>query len=432
MTIAPTSGRPTAPSAAGATLDTSGRSGPPRTPGAPAPPPRRWRRNRVIGLIATVVAIALAAVVLPIALAQGESPTNAPTLVLGLANGDVVLAAGHGFTRGDVHLTASATMPNGTLAGGGMITADTDGHFLVGFRIPGGYTGTVTVTASQLASSATGTLTIIEGKTVTITPSPVKISPSATPTVALAPNPAPVTVNSGCTASGVAAPCIGGATTGASGWGVPALDDEFNGTSINSKLWASSCPEYGGNLNGGGTSSNNMQVSGGNLILTEASSGNGACVTTHPGDVGGLSGFTFQYGYAEARIHFAGNGSSSIYNWPAWWTSSEKWPSTGEIDIAEGIGGGLQSNYHGPNGNHTSGGIGGNWSNGFHTFGVDREPGWNTVYWDGKQVDRYQSADGGAAEWFLLNVGDGGLGGQHTYGDNSKVYVDYVRVWDKS
>lgn len=55
----------------------------------------------------------------------------------------------------------------------------------------------------------------------------------------------------GCTYTGVVAPCIGSTTTGASGWGPPTFDDEFNGSSVDTSKWVvegprqpNNCQEY--------------------------------------------------------------------------------------------------------------------------------------------------------------------------------------------
>jgi beta-glucanase (GH16 family) len=243
----------------------------------------------------------------------------------------------------------------------------------------------------------------------------------------------------GCAVGGVPAPCLGRATTGRAGWGTPAFDDEFTGAGLNTGVWAGSCPEFGRNLNGGLSSPGNVTVTDGQLALIQGAPGVGACVTTRPHEKGyANTGFTFQYGYAEARISFPGS-AGAVYDWPAFWTGSDPWPDHGEIDIAEGIGGQLQSNYHagmrcsscedGASTNLNSGGVSGGWAGGAHVYGVDREPGRNTVYWDGQKVFSYATSDGGAPEWFLLNVGDGAQGGQKVVG--ATVRIDYVRVWTR-
>ncbi len=228
----------------------------------------------------------------------------------------------------------------------------------------------------------------------------------------------------GCTSGGTTAPCIGSATTGASGWGTPVFDDEFSGTSLNTTNWHNSWFNNG-TMNNVSTSSSNVAVSGGNLILTLSSSSVGAMVDSDPHQAS--TGFQFGTGYyVEARIYFPGNGSN-IYNWPAFWTDGQSWPTDGEIDIAEGLGQ-LTSNYHSPQGANNGPQEGGNWADGWHTYAVDRESGMNTIYWDGKIIRSYSTDDGGSPEYLLFNVG---CSGGCTTGSASQVKVDYVRVWKK-
>ena len=131
--------------------------------------------------------------------------------------------------------------------------------------------------------------------------------------------------------------------------------------------------------------------------------------------------------YSEARVYFPGNGTS-LYNWPAWWTSGPNWPAAGEHDIAEVLGGKLTVNYHSPSGAHNQGAVTGNWGNAFHVYGVYRKASSADVYWDGVLVKSYPTDDNGAGQSLLLNVG---AGSPAAYGTASQVKVDYVRVWAK-
>lgn len=230
--------------------------------------------------------------------------------------------------------------------------------------------------------------------------------------------------SSGCSSGSVVAPCVGSATTAASGWGAPAFDDEFNGTKLNTVNWSTSWFNKG-SMNNVTTDPANVSVANGNLVLTLSSASSGALVDTNHGDAA-TTGFSFGYGYAEARIAFPGSGST-IYNWPAWWTDGQSWPANGEADIAEGLGT-LTSNYHSNSGASNSNTIPGTWSNSFHTFGLDREPGKNSIYWDGKLVRTYATDDNGAAQYLILNVGSSG---NAVTGTASQVKVDYVRAWKK-
>jgi hypothetical protein len=210
-----------------------------------------------------------------------------------------------------------------------------------------------------------------------------------------------------------------------------AFDDEFDGTSLDTNKWTT--------MDGGGWGSTtcrtaNVSVSGGNLVLTLASSSSGGCVCTGhacaPAFGGSFSAGSGSYdlpvgAYTEARVDFPGSGTA-IDNWPAWWTSGPSWPAGGEHDIAEGLGT-LTENYHSPSGAHNHGTIAGTWSNAFHVYGLHRMASSADVYYDGQKVISYPTDDDGAAESLLFDVVDGY--GQAVYGTPSGVLVDYVRAW---
>jgi hypothetical protein len=200
------------------------------------------------------------------------------------------------------------------------------------------------------------------------------------------------------------------------------FDDEFNGSALDTTKWSSSWFNQNGVMNNTSTSPANVTVAGGVLTLTLSSTSVGALVSTNP--TGGAStGFQLTYGYIEARILFAGSGSTCD-NWPAFWTDGQSWPADGEIDIAEGLGT-LTSNYHSNAGANNSNTIPGSWCGSWHTYGVDREPGINTIYWDGQPIRSYASNDGGSPQYIILNIGSG----QGTDVPGTTIQVDYVRAW---
>lgn len=247
------------------------------------------------------------------------------------------------------------------------------------------------------------------------------VSQSPAPSPAPAPSPTPTPTPTPTPSSGSPVP------NGISGTWNMKFDDEFNGTSLNTKVWAPSWFNGGkvNNSNGVAMNAANVSENGGNLILTLASSSSGATIDTDPSQVSG--GYTFGTGYAtEARIYIPGNGST-VYNWPAFWTDGQNWPTTGESDILEGLGT-ATSNYHSPQGASNSGTIPGTWANGWHTYALDREAGKDYIYWDGKLVRSYASDDGGAPQYLIFSLD---CSGGCTTGTASQVKVDYVRVWQK-
>lgn len=241
-------------------------------------------------------------------------------------------------------------------------------------------------------------------------PNPVQ---SPVPSPAPAPVPAP-TSSQPATPGAVAGP------VGVTGNWMPIFDDEFNQPEQWGKVWSQMRANHW-QMNNVTTNPENASVTNGVASLTLANSSSGAYMSTDAKDGGG--GFMMDYGYAEARIKLP-MVNGQIVGWPAWWICGDQWPAQGEADIFEGLGGNATSNYHSNNGADNSGTIAGDWS-GWHTFGIDREPGVNRIYFDGKLVRTYQTYDNGAPEALILNYGSGG--GPQV--DGATMQVDYVRVW---
>jgi hypothetical protein len=240
----------------------------------------------------------------------------------------------------------------------------------------------------------------------------VKFSASATPTPVPTPTPTP--------------PPSDTTPNGPTGNWTLAFDDEFNGTSIDTSKWARNWYGEGGTMNGAGTFARNVSVSGGAAILVMDGSTSGSLIHT---DISG--GYRLPVGsYTEARIWFSGQSATSLSNWSAWWASAaaaDGWPSSGEHDIAEILGGQLTVNYHSPSGAHNQGAVSGfQPGNSWHTYGLYRQTGKATVYWDGKAVKSYNTDDNGKPEILILNVGKGS---NSATGLAGAMKVDYVRAW---
>ena len=264
------------------------------------------------------------------------------------------------------------------------------------------------------AGSATATSAPNPPATGPVAGNPVHTVPGGTATGSSAPAPA---------AAGPTA--TGSAPTGPAGLWSMVFDDEFNGTGLDTTKWSPNWYRDGGVQNDVPTYASNVQVTGGNLVLTLAGTDSGASVNTNPDSVQNGPGFSLGVGnYVEARISFPGDGTD-IYNWPAWWASGPNWPSSGEHDIAEGLDQ-LTVNYHSPSGAHNQGVIPGVWSNQFHTYGLYRGNGYADVYWDGQKVKTYSTDDNSGGQGLILNVG---RGGRTVTGAASAVKVDWVRAY---
>lgn len=204
------------------------------------------------------------------------------------------------------------------------------------------------------------------------------------------------------------------------------FDDEFNGNSLNKSYWADTWST--GSMNNVKTDPSNISVSSGKLILTLSSPADGALVTTNPYHA--TPGFQFGTGYfVEARIYFPGDGTS-MYNWPAFWLLGHQGPNNGETDIAEGTGT-LNTYYHFLTGSGDTNPPAGVWSNEWHTYAVDREPGEVKIYWDGKLVRSSSTDDNGQLQYIILNLGTGAGPNDTVVGPESQMKVDYVRAWQK-
>ena len=224
--------------------------------------------------------------------------------------------------------------------------------------------------------------------------------------------------------------------------------DEFNGTSPSS-AWTKS--KFWWNGDGYNNAShvyrdNALSVSGGALALTlrreNATSFQGTPVQYVSGLVqtGGIRnraapGFSFRFGYAEARIKMPkGQGV-----WPAFWMLPASYnDDAGEIDIME---------YKGSEANkiysfvHTNGqSDGGAWtapldmSQDWHTYGVDWRPDSLNFYVDGilRRTIANPALIPQEASYLILNLQTGGgwVGlPDATTQLPATMQVDYVRVW---
>ncbi len=187
------------------------------------------------------------------------------------------------------------------------------------------------------------------------------------------------------------------------------------------------------------TSNGNLLITATKTPRTSAFSGRTLPYTSGLLTTGGIDGesapgFTFRYGYAEARIKVAdGQGI-----WPAFWTLPASYDDgDGEIDIMEYIGSEpnrYYTYYHGPNDTDVGDGIdvGVNLSDDFHVYAVDWRAGSIKWYLDGKEVFSTTRNVIAAPSYLLLNVAVGGDwpgAPDSTTQFPATMQVDYVRVW---
>ena len=136
--------------------------------------------------------------------------------------------------------------------------------------------------------------------------------------------------------------------------------------------------------------------------------------------------FSYTYGYVEVRAWLPGAGT--ISDWPGIWADGQSWPTDGELDVLEGLGGQPCWDFHDPLGAFGGCAAAGSYLGGWHTFGADWEPGSVTYYYDGTVVGTVTSGVTSAPMYLVLD-----LAADNEYGGPLQVpamlRVDYVRVW---
>jgi beta-glucanase (GH16 family) len=219
------------------------------------------------------------------------------------------------------------------------------------------------------------------------------------------------------------------------------FDDEFNGSSLNNAKWSTGW--YGSGITAPVNSSEDdcydpAQVSeGGGALSLALIRKSENCGIADPRYAGGLvstrGSFSFTYGFIEARVWLPAGTSDPGYvaNWPAVWADGQNWPQDGEIDIAEGINGKVCAHFHNAasssQGITPGGGSGcpsGIYTDGWHTFAANWEPGSITYYYDGTDIGSVTSGVTSAPMFLVL---DYAAQGAAQVPDTMK--VDYVRVW---
>jgi beta-glucanase (GH16 family) len=225
------------------------------------------------------------------------------------------------------------------------------------------------------------------------------------------------------------------------------FSDEFDGHTLDSSKWAT-CWSYGC-----GTTDPSLWYSAANVVAgngiiqlradnqSHRQRGNDFSYTTGMLSTGADSSrsqprFTFQYGYFEARV----KAPAGVGLWPAFWLLSPA-QRPPEIDIMEILGiqpNRVQMHYHYLDSTGIEQDSGASWddgdfSAGWHTFGLEWQPTSLIWYIDGVQRRVYDGSNVAAEPLYLiLNLQVGGSWGGKP--DATTVFpayydVDYVRVW---
>jgi hypothetical protein len=216
------------------------------------------------------------------------------------------------------------------------------------------------------------------------------------------------------------------------------FEDRFDGTALDTRKWR---PNWLAGNDTAVTKAVNareqscydprqVSVGGGVLRLRAAArpcvANNGTLYPYASGLVETAHDFTFTFGRAEARIWLP-PGSGPIRNWPAFWANGTgAHPTTGEIDVVEGLDGEACWHFHSPIGRQGDCAPGGNPA-GWHTYAADWRPGSITYFYDGVPVGRITTGVTSAPMYLVLNLGVSSLVSPPV-ALPSEMLVDYVRV----
>jgi beta-glucanase (GH16 family) len=228
------------------------------------------------------------------------------------------------------------------------------------------------------------------------------------------------------------------------------FDDEFNAATVSSawvnKIWGLT------QVPGDAETYSPSAVATANGVVSLTASNqqlNGRSYTSGVLTTGGIPGrtapgFSFTYGYVEARIKMApGNGMwSAFWMLPTPYADGTIHDDDGELDVVEFVGpeptvGNAAAHRGGVNHVHDYD-LGTDLTQGFHTYGLDWEPDHLTWYVDGNVV--FTTTDTAViptvAEYLILNLSVGVAGSwpgtpDATTSFPTSMQVDYVHVWQK-
>ncbi|MGZ4747632.1 MAG: glycoside hydrolase family 16 protein [Oryzihumus sp.] len=146
--------------------------------------------------------------------------------------------------------------------------------------------------------------------------------------------------------------------------------------------------------------------------------------------------FNFTYGYAEARMFLPHTAAGACTNWPAFWLNGHDGNPIEEVDVMECLQGDVEWVYHYAGYTKRVIHLPPAWhqrmprtASGWHTFGVDWEPGHLTFYFDGvPQGSAAQSAT--HPHYLIANLAVSTVISPPVRVPQA-VGIDYVRVFKK-
>jgi hypothetical protein len=216
------------------------------------------------------------------------------------------------------------------------------------------------------------------------------------------------------------------------------FDSEFNGSSLDTSQWSTGVDGAPGVTEGYDYTIEQecydpaqVSVSDGVLDLTAIAKTEycppyGGTEPYTSGSITTYGLFSYTYGYTEARIWLP--GTTGVADWPAFWELGKLYNvSKGEIDITEGLQGQACGTFHNSTSNPSfcSTGV---FTEGWHTFAADWEPGYINFYYDGAEVLHVTSGVTSSPMYLVLDMA---LSTKITSPDltPATMRVDYVRVW---
>jgi beta-glucanase (GH16 family) len=218
------------------------------------------------------------------------------------------------------------------------------------------------------------------------------------------------------------------------------FDDEFNANTLDTTNWSTGwlgnsitgpmnteeleCYDPAQAIEAGGEldlnliaqPTQNCQLAGGPTTVNEPY--DSAMITTR-------NKFNYTYGFLETRVWLP--GTTTGVDWPGIWAVGNNWPTDGELDLVEGLGGEACWHFHDPSG-APGGCSNATYTGGWHTFGADWEPGNVTWYYDGTQIGTATTAITTAPMYLIAD-----LAIDNTYGGPTQapatLRIDYIRIW---